>query len=145
TVSGWFEQTSPGLSRLPMIRTNRTRSAFTLVELMVAAAICILIMTILASVFQTGLDAMRQMRSAGDMTDQLRASGEVMKRDFQAEHFSPVEAGAGTVNSPGTQLGDYLFPAAKSTDVVGGFYRIVSPASTYEGNDGSFDSFRGAG
>src|SRR5437879_8588599 len=113
--------------RLTMIRTNRTRPAFTLVELMVAAAICILIMTILASVFQTGLDAMRQMRSAGDMTDQLRAFGEVIKRDFQAEHFSSNEGvvnsttGQQLVISPGTQLSNYRFDlGAKSTVVLGG-------------------------
>ena len=55
--------------------------------------------------------------------------------------FLPVEGGT-YVNSPGTQLSDYRFDVgAKSTDVVGGFYQITSPPSTYEGNDGSFDSF----
>ena len=47
-----------------MIATGRAagrRGGFTLVELMVAAAVSVIIMAILATVFQTGIDAMRDM------------------------------------------------------------------------------------
>ena len=37
-----------------------TRPGFTLVELMVMAAVCVIIMAVLASVFGTGIDAIRQ-------------------------------------------------------------------------------------
>src|SRR3954466_15326472 len=75
-----------------MIRTTNqfrraARPGFTLVELMVAAAVCVLIMAILATAFQSGIDTLRQLRSHGDMMDQLRAASEVMKRDLQAPHL----------------------------------------------------------
>jgi len=129
-----------------MIRTQHPRPArpgFTLVELMVSAAICVIIMTILAVCFQTGIDAMREMRSAGDMTDQLRAAGEVMKRDFLADHFLPAENVPGVLNQ-GRRLSDYQFQAgATAASVRGGFYQISSPASFIEGQDGNgFNSTR---
>lgn len=75
-----------------MTRTVRSfrrapRPGFTLVELMVAAAVCVLIMAILATCFSTGIDTLRQLRSQGDMTDQLRAAEIVIKRDLQAKRF----------------------------------------------------------
>ena len=76
-----------------MLRTTtpRTRPGFTLVELMVSAAVCVLIMAILATVFQLSIDTMRQMKSTGDLMTQLRAAGEVVKRDLQADHFAEAD------------------------------------------------------
>lgn len=133
-----------------MIRTQHPRPArpgFTLVELMVAAAICVIIMTILAVCFQTAIDAMREMRSAGDMTGQLRAAGELMKRDFQADHFLPVDNPPNNNPLPtGRQLNNYRFDVTPGPLIRGGFYQIVSPASTYEGrDDNGFDSYRANG
>src|SRR5947208_479564 len=75
------------MSRTETLPGQPRRAAFTLVELLVAAAVCLVIMAILANVFQVGIDTMRQMRSAGEMTDQLRAAGEVMKRDLGFPHL----------------------------------------------------------
>ncbi|HJZ55257.1 MAG TPA: hypothetical protein VKE74_09880, partial [Gemmataceae bacterium] len=83
------------------------RPGFTLVELMVMAAVCVLIMAILASVFQTGIDAMRQVRSSGDMMDQLRSAGEVLKKDLQTDHFLPDQQPGNP--SERTRLSDYRF------------------------------------
>ncbi|HEX4610635.1 MAG TPA: prepilin-type N-terminal cleavage/methylation domain-containing protein [Urbifossiella sp.] len=72
-----------------MIRTaaRRARPGFTLVELMVAAAICVLIMAVLATAFQLGIDTMRQMKSTGDMMDQLRGATTALQADLQANHL----------------------------------------------------------
>jgi hypothetical protein len=80
---------------------------------------------------------MREMRSAGDMTGQLRAAGEVMKRDFQADHFLSAD-GAPGVRNQGRRLSDYHFEAgATAASVRGGFYQISSSASLAEGQDGN--------
>src|SRR6185437_6745585 len=72
----------------------QARRGFTLVELMVAAAVSIVIMTILATVFQMALDTMRSVRSQAEMADQLRAVGGVIQRDLGRDggnFFSPDE------------------------------------------------------
>jgi type II secretory pathway pseudopilin PulG len=66
---------------------RRARPGFTLVELMVAAAVCVLIMAILAGAFSLGIDTVRQMKSAGDMMDQLRGAGTALKADLAANHL----------------------------------------------------------
>lgn len=72
-----------------MLRTadRRVRPGFTLVELLVAAAVCVLIMAILAGAFSLGIDTVRQMKGTGDMMDQLRGAGVAMKDDLKAAHF----------------------------------------------------------
>ncbi len=104
-------------------RHHKARSGFTLVELLVMAAVCVLIMAILASVFQTGIDAIRHVRAQGDMMDQLRSAGEVVKRDLTAEHFlpDPVAGRAGDR----TKLSDYRFDLGDSAP-RGGYFFISS-------------------
>ena len=114
------------------------RGGFTLVELMVAAAVCVLIMAILASAFQSGIDTLRHLRSMGELQDQLRAAGSTIKRDLQAPHFLAED---GKPNR-GVRLSDQrldALPASLNTVgpksyyngpyglTQGGFVRIVSP------------------
>lgn len=109
------------------------RPGFTLVEMMVMAAVVVLIMAVLASVFGTGLDAVRHVRAAGDMMDQLRAANTVLKQDLAAEHFSPSPA-AGQSNER-RRVSDYRFDVAGTTAPSGGFFKVVSPGSFLEGSD----------
>ena len=122
-----------------MIRSKPKRSGFTLVELMISAAITVIIMTILSICFQTSMSAMSAMRAQGDAADQLRAVGEVMKRDIKADHFLPAESATAVANN-GRRLSDYDFRGAAQAS--SGFFYIRSPASFNEGNDGVFDSYR---
>ena len=66
---------------------NRSRHGFTLVELLVSTALTLLIMSILASSFQTAMDSLSHLRSAGDLQDRLRSGGERLKQDLIAQHF----------------------------------------------------------
>ena len=66
---------------------RRARRGFTLVELLVAAAVCVLIMAILATAFSLGIDTVRQMKSAGDMMDQLRGATTAIQDDLKAAHL----------------------------------------------------------
>lgn len=115
-------------------RHSGNRSGFTLVELMVAAAICVIIMSVLATVFQLSIDTMREMRSHTDLADQLRAASEVMKRDLRASHFMPQE---GKPNM-GLRVSDQRldqFTAPNWPAPLGGFFRIRSTSVTPEGLD----------
>jgi prepilin-type N-terminal cleavage/methylation domain-containing protein len=125
-----------------MIRTRKPRRGFTLVELMIAAGITVLIMTVLSICFQTSMKAMSAMRAQGDAADQLRALGEVMKRDAKADHHLPIESAA-AVRNRGRRLSDYDFRNGATAST--GFVVINSPASIKEGNDGVFDSYRNTG
>jgi len=123
---------------------THTRRGFTLVELMIAAAITVLIMTVLSICFQTSMKAMSAMRAQGDAADQLRAVGEVIKRDFKADHHLPMEPDpSGLILNSGKRISDYRFDNLATPAPATGFVYIQSPASTMEGNDGSFDSTLG--
>lgn len=63
------------------------RGGFTLVELLVAAALCVVIMTVLAVAFRSGMDTLSQVKSVADMTDRLRAVEVVMQNDLKADHL----------------------------------------------------------
>ncbi|MBY0513063.1 MAG: hypothetical protein K2P78_04025 [Gemmataceae bacterium] len=125
-----------------MLRTSTrraTRPGLTLVELMVMAAVCVIIMAVLASVFSTGTEAMRQIRSAGEMMDQLRAAGEVMKLDLTGSdprdpvtHFIADPYPANPAAGDRTRLSDYMFDR-RDPPPRGGFFRIVSPPFKPEG------------
>lgn len=68
-------------------RLTTTRPGFTLVEVLVAAALCILIMTLMAYAFQQGMDTFSLMKSVGDMQERLRATEIVMRDDLSSDHL----------------------------------------------------------
>ncbi len=119
---------------------RRARPGFTLVELMVAAAVCVLIMAILAGAFSMGIDTVRQMKSAGDMMDQLRGAGTALKADLAANHLmtpdgTPVKLSS--IRADQTSVTDNGTGATPRYTVSGwecptnGFVRICSPPFTY--------------
>lgn len=115
----------------------RRQSGFTLVELMVAAALSITIMWILSESFKIGIDFARTARSTGDMMTQLNNAGQMMMRDLQAQHFSAAgamrnpnaNAMPDTLSTQGmnaqTNLSN-LFSATGYTPPAG-YFRLVSP------------------
>jgi type II secretory pathway pseudopilin PulG len=80
------------------------RGGFTLVELLVAAALCVVIMTVLAVSFRSGMDTLSQMKTVGDLTDKLRAAEVVLQNDLSAYHLEdetglPVRVSDRVVNT----------------------------------------------
>ena len=66
---------------------NRSRTGFTLIELMVAMALSLFLMTILAEAFAVSMDTFRGLRAIGDMQDTLRNALRQMREDLSLPHF----------------------------------------------------------
>jgi type II secretory pathway pseudopilin PulG len=125
--------------------TIRRRAAFTLVELMVAAAVCVLIMAILSQAFVIGTTTMRELKATGDMQDQLRAAGIVIRSDLELNHFAPDDSKPNKGLKLSDQRLDLLFPDPTAVPAlsrvtgwrppVGGFFRARSSPSFIEGYD----------
>lgn len=70
-----------------MFRRATTRRGGTLVEVLVAAALCILGMWLLTWVYQQGMDTFRNGRAQADLTGQQRMAATLLMRDLKADHF----------------------------------------------------------
>jgi hypothetical protein len=100
-----------------MTHTRSRRSAFTLVEMLVASALIIFMMFIIASAFEKGLESFRVLKTQSDMQDKLRAVAATIRLDLTAQHF-----GDGSSLSD-QRLNDQLWqPPTK------GYFRISQPA-----------------
>ena len=106
-------------------RTPRatSRPGFTLVELMVAMALSLFLMTILAEAFAVSMDTFRGLRALGDMQDTLRTSLRQMREDLSAPHFEGAR-----------KLSDPNFWAEPRRE---GFFYMRGGFPTSEGNDGN--------
>lgn len=65
----------------------RQRQGFTLIEMLVATALIIFIMVIMTQAFSTGMDALRYLKTIGDMQEKLRTATTILRRDLAADHF----------------------------------------------------------
>jgi len=74
-------------NRIPMQFNLKTRSAFTLVELMVAMAIIILMLSIMSQAFVIATGAMQGLKEAADMHEKVRPVITLLQRDLGALHF----------------------------------------------------------
>jgi len=116
---------------------QRNRAGFTIVELLVAAALSLAIMSIIAVGFQKGLDTFRVLHSVAKMQTQLKAAQAVLTSDLTANHFSNTTV-AGAVNTFGPQLRDQRLDQLGWVPPDEGFFRIIQMAPS--NNDGTVDS-----
>ena len=126
--------------RIAKHRTHRSRKGFTLVELLVAAALSILIMFVIATAFQTGLQTLSTLKSLGDMAERLKTAETLLRTDLEAEHFATTGNAPGTVgdDSPGAlRLSDLRFDLVPpSRPPLGGYFQIwQGTGSIFEGVD----------
>jgi prepilin-type N-terminal cleavage/methylation domain-containing protein len=88
-----------------LLASNRAltsqRRGFTLVELLVAAALAVTIMWILAESFKMGIDFARSARSTGEMMTQLNNAGQIIVRDLEQPHFLPSSSSSSGSNNNG--------------------------------------------
>lgn len=121
-------------------RTRGGRAGFTLVELLVAAALSILIMAVLSTAFQTGLQTLSTLKSLGDMAERLKTAETLLRTDLAAEHFATVGNSTGTPGdgSPGAlRVSDLRFDSAPPGGLpLGGYFQILQAlGSSVEGSD----------
>ncbi|HVS36484.1 MAG TPA: prepilin-type N-terminal cleavage/methylation domain-containing protein [Gemmataceae bacterium] len=109
----------------------RRRSGFTLVEVLVAMALILFIMTILAAAFGAATQTVSDLKSAGDMAERLRGAATVIRRDLEATHCYNAQGSAAPIRSVFGTSSASLNPPPKW-----GFVRIEegSPA-ILEGTD----------
>jgi hypothetical protein len=81
------------------------RLGYTLVEMMVAAAVSILIMVILTGAFQSGLDTFRNLRVQGNLMERVRMARALLADDLASPHF--VSQNSGDAEA-GSSAKDYL-------------------------------------
>ena len=73
--------------RRPLRYSPTARRGFTLVELLVSVALCIMIMAILATAFSIALDTLSLLKSIATLTKEQQAANTIMTRDFEAQHL----------------------------------------------------------
>jgi type II secretory pathway pseudopilin PulG len=111
----------------------RKRHAFTLVELLVATALTIFVMTILTQAFVVAIDVFTGLKGIGDMQENLRSAASMLRYDLQQQHLE----GTRRLSDPTLGLAPGALIALPSTPPTQGFLR-VTPALTWtsEGLDG---------
>ena len=106
---------------------TRSRPGFTLVEVLVAAGLCMLIMAVLSAAFAAGIDTFSLLKSTGELNDRLTLAKDVMVGDLSGIHLEddtglPLRVSDVRYDLIGTQdtvLGRYARPPAR------GFLRII--------------------
>src|SRR5262245_17581599 len=68
-------------------RPAMSRQAFSLVELMVAMALIVFIMSVLSAAFAAASKSFRDLKAAGDLAERLRGAIVMMRRDLNSPHF----------------------------------------------------------
>src|SRR5262249_20754316 len=123
---------------------REARSGFTLIEMLVAAALTLFVMTILSQAFVTSLEVFSQLKGLGDMEDGLRTAATIIRSDLRQNHFeggrklsdktfwSGPPGPYDVPYPPGLGVG----PTTKKSAVQNGFLHIWQGSpSTLEGND----------
>lgn len=121
-----------------MTHTTRraARRGFTLVELLVAAALTIGIMAVIAVAFQAALRAYSDLNSVAGLAEQLRAAKATIERDLDAPHLETDDGRVVRVSDPAVAAGSWSGTAGTPHRI--GYLEIfqTSPTSpVVEGND----------
>lgn len=98
------------------------RGGYTLVEMMVAAAVSILIMVILTGAFQSGLDTFRKLRVQGNSMERLRSARTTLGDDLASPHFRATANGESPLDYVSGQ--DLTKFQSSWTPPSEGFFRI---------------------
>jgi prepilin-type N-terminal cleavage/methylation domain-containing protein len=103
------------------VQRRTSRPAFTLVEMMVAMALCLFIMAIISQAFGAATKTFSTMRTAGQMQDKLRMGTSIIRRDLAASHFDgPFVAGRN-----GPRVGDQRLDQVGYVPPKKGFFQIL--------------------
>jgi prepilin-type N-terminal cleavage/methylation domain-containing protein len=96
---------------------GRGRRGFSLVELLVAMALVVFIMSIVSWAFQLAGKTVSTLKAAGDLAEQLRGVTTLLRRDLSAPHFVPGNVRLSEVAGPNQ----------------GGYFRILQNGQALSG------------
>jgi hypothetical protein len=116
--------------------TNRT--AFTIVEMMVATALTLFIMAVITTVFRAGTDTFSKLRAAGSLSEKLQHSVGIIKRDLGSQHFNGPFS-----SKTGPFLSDQRMDLAGWQPPSSGYFEIIQEPSIlplYNGTEGANDA-----
>ena len=65
----------------------KVRPAFTIIELLVALALVLFIMSIISQVFVDSSEAFRSMRAKAELSEKLRFLTQTIRADLRSNHF----------------------------------------------------------
>ncbi len=131
-------------------RRSQVRSGYTLVEMLVAAAVSIMIMVILTGAFQAGLDTFRKMRAQGNMNERMRMARTALADDLASPHFRAAGGTYGSTSDFGSDAHDHvsgidftqvddLHARPSNSPPADGFFRIwQGPDKDFWGSGTSF-------
>jgi hypothetical protein len=111
-----------------MRQIRRTRAGFTLVELLVAAALSMVIMLIIGFAMQKCIESFRTMRAVSQLQERLKSVHLALKRDMESEHFVPSTAPNGASFS-GVKLSQQRLDLAIWQPPNEGFFSIMQGQS----------------
>ena len=74
-------------NQIPLLVNRNPRNAFTLVELMVAMALIILMLSIMSQAFVIATGVMQGLKEVADMQEKIRPAITLLQRDLGANHF----------------------------------------------------------
>ena len=77
--------------QIPLQINRNTRNAFTLVELMVAMALIILMLSIMSQAFVIATGTMQGLKEVADMQEKIRPAITLLQRDLGAFHFEGIK------------------------------------------------------
>ncbi len=125
----------------------KPRHAFTLVELLVSLALIIFIMSLMSTLFVLATRTFRDLKAAGDLNDQLRSAGQVIRQLVKAPHFLKSETGQPYVLSDKdfwkpTKSDPTETTQSKHFNWRKGYLR-VELSQNFESSFGAFDDFAG--
>ncbi len=120
----------------------RRRQGFTLVEMLVALALVVFIMTILSEAFVAASRTFRDMKAAGDMADQLRSATAVLRRSLAADHFEgkrrlsdPNFWSTGPLQEGNAVAGPGSPPVWAASPPQEGFFRVYQGTQVNQGRN----------
>jgi type II secretory pathway pseudopilin PulG len=119
----------------------RARRGFTLVELMVAASMCVLGMWLFTWLYKQGLDSFRTAKAQADLMSQERSVIELLRRDLTADHFLDEDRKP----NHGRKLSDQLRTLGPGfTQPRGGYFQAngTGPTNTEATDADGFTSWR---
>lgn len=113
---------------------NVRRTGFTLVEMLVSAALIVFVMLIITTCFSTGLQSISRLKATGDLQTRLRNAVTMIRRDLSMPHF-----GEQADSTHGPYLSQQRLDLYDWTPPKEGFFRIWQGSlSNLEGTDSDF-------